>query len=202
MIAWLRGRIQRRTEGRVVVDVGGVGYELEVSARTLDQIPLGSGEIELEVLTLFRTDSLQLYGFGDELERELFRILVGISGVGPKLALAVLSCLSPASLSRAVEAEDTEPLQRVPGVGKKTAQRLLLELRGKLSGLGILAGEREGDAELGGPSSIARDAISALMNMGYRRNEAEPAVMQSSTQDGEPDLSSLIRGALRRLVKR
>ncbi len=202
MIAWLRGRIQRRAAGRVVVDVGGVGYELEVSTRSLDQIPLGSAEVELEVLTLFRGDSLQLFGFADELERELFRILVGISGVGPKLALAVLSDLSPASLCRAVEAEDSAPLQRVSGVGKKTAQRLLLELRGKLSGLGILTGEHESDVELGGPSALARDAISALMNMGYRRNEAEPAVLQSSTQDGENDISSLIRGALRRLVKR
>jgi len=198
VIGWLRGRVQTRVAPRVVLDVGGVGYELELSMRSFESLPAEGEEVELEVLTVFRAESLQLFGFGDLLEKQLFSILTSISGVGPKLALAVLSELGPAMLARAVGEEDETPLLRVSGVGRKTAQRLLLELRDKLGELDIdlcAAGPPRAAKRLSSP--VAKDAVSALESLGFRPREAEEAVAKALDDQPTLELVELIRASLR-----
>ncbi|GAB4368367.1 MAG: Holliday junction branch migration protein RuvA [Acidobacteriota bacterium] len=203
MIGWLRGRLLRRRLPLVVVDVGGVGYELLVPLGTFGTLPPEGSEVELEVLTVLRQESLQLYGFASAEEKRVFEILLGVSGVGPKLALAVLSTLEPPELVDAVRADRPSALERVPGIGRKTARRLVLELKDRLpdEALGVAAGAAPApDATTGGPQA---DAVAALVNLGYRRPEAEQAVRAAMTDDGPPPaLAELIRASLQRLGDR
>jgi len=204
MIGWIRGVLRRREPGRVIVDAGGVGYELEVPLATLDGLP-GEGEVvTLEVLTVFRAESLQLFGFATRGEKRLFVALTGISGIGPRLALAVLSTLSPEEIARAARDEDAAPFEAVPGIGKKTARRIVLDLRDRLGETLLeLAGTAEAAAPVrtgaGGLSPEEEDAVAALLNLGYKRTEAEAAVREAAGAGGTDDLGALLRAALRRL---
>ena len=193
MIAKLRGRIDSTGSNWAVVDVGGVGYLAFCSARTLDRLPK-SGEAQLLVVTHVREDHIHLYGFIDVAEREWFNLLQSVQSVGAKLALGILSALSPDDLARAIAAGDKAARARAPGVGPKLAQRIAVELRDKVGAPEFTPGE---PAPAQGPES---EAVSALVNLGYRPAEAASAV-QAARAGGAADLAALIRGGLKELAR-
>jgi len=195
VIGRLRGRIAGdEVSGLVLVDVGGVGYEVLTPAGTLGRARKSGDDVELVVHTHEREDALELFGFASESERRVFRLLIGVPNVGPKTAMGVLSALPAAELSRAVRAGDVARLTKVPGIGRKTAERLVLELKEKLAVDGLL--EAPGVA----PSQPAGDAAarltSALTNMGYRASEAEKAVASLGPRVDSSPLAELLREAL------
>lgn len=191
MIGRLTGMLVEKHPPQLVVDVQGIGYEVDVPMSTFYNLP-GLGE-KLTLLTHFvvREDAQQLYGFLTAKEREAFRILIRITGVGPKLALSVLSGLSVDELAQAVAMQETGRLVKIPGVGKKTAERLLLELKGKLADALPTAA--------GAPATVAHDALNALMALGYSDKEATPALKQ--LPEGL-SLEESIRQALKLLAKK
>jgi Holliday junction DNA helicase RuvA len=192
MIAKLRGRLDSSGPNWAVIDVAGVGYLVFCSARTLDRLPR-TGEAQLLVVTHVREDHIHLYGFADAAEREWFSLLQGVQGVGAKVALGVLSALSPDELARAVAANDKAALARAPSVGPKLAQRIAAELRDKIGAIAL------SDAPEPAPGP-EREAVSALVNLGYRPAEAANAV-QTARADGAADLAGLIRGGLKELAR-
>jgi Holliday junction DNA helicase RuvA len=207
MIAKLTGILDSSSADGAVVDVGGVGYLVFCSARTLRQLP-GEGEaVRLVVETHVREDHIHLYGFIDDGERDAFRLLTTVQGVGAKLALAILGALSPDDLAGAIVAQDRAALAQADGVGPKLAMRIVNELRDKISGLTIpppptldkTASPRAGVAT---PSGGAADAVSALVNLGYRRVEAYAAVTRAARELGpNADLDALIRSGLKELAQ-
>jgi Holliday junction DNA helicase RuvA len=190
MIAAVRGEVLVRRPDHVVVDAGGVGYRLAVSSETLKSVPATGRVAFLHAELIAREDTLSLYGFGSEEERDLFRDLVSVSGVGPKVALAVLSGGAPRDLLRAIAAGDAKRFQAVPGIGKRTAERIIVELREKVAGA---LEEEVAIAAAGGedPRALARDG---LVNLGYAPLEAEQLLDGVKSDDPE----QLIAGALRR----
>ena len=190
MIAAVRGEVMVRRPDHVVIDAGGVGYRLAVSAETLKAVPAAGSDTFLHAELIAREDSLALYGFASEDERDLFRLLISVSGVGPKVAIAALSGGSSRELLRAIAAGDTKRFQAVPGIGKRTAERIIVELREKVAGAlevesAIVAAE-EGDAR-----ALARDG---LVNLGYQPLEAEQLLDGLEGEDAE----ELLAGALRK----
>ena len=182
--------------GALLVDVGGVGYEVNAPLGAIGRANSVNGELELFVHTHVREDALDLFGFPTELDRRVFRLLLGIPNVGPKTALGVLSALSVSELSRAVGSSDHARLSKVPGIGKKTAERLVLELKDKLPSVG--ADEAATPARL--PASDAKQRLmSALTNMGYRAGEAERAVDSLGSKVEEAPIGELLKDALARL---
>ncbi len=201
MIAWLEGKLREKTPTRVVLDVGGVGYELLVSLQTFESLPEAGKTVALHVRTVVREDAFLLYGFSAPLERDAFDLLVRANRVGPRLAQAILSGVKPQALLRALWEGDVEALQRAPGVGPKMAQRMSLELR---DGAGELVEQRHLPAASGGeataPGEVRDELLSALVNLGYPRNQAERVAEQSAREAGEgASIESLIRIALKRL---
>ena len=195
MIASLKGIVlSKRPEG-IIVDVNGVGYHVNIPLCSLADIPESGEMLFLHTYTHVREDSLQLFGFLTEEEKRIFSVLLGISGIGPKLGLAVLSGMSVEKFSEAVQNEDIATLSSIPGLGKKTAARLILELRGKLPALG----ERDGAAKTG--ISAAGDAVSALVNLGYRKGDSEKAV-QNAVKAGYEPVEEIIREALKYLTEK
>jgi holliday junction DNA helicase RuvA len=197
MIGWLRGRlVSEEPNGAVLLDVGGVGYEVMVAAGVLGRARGTNEQLELFVHTHVREDALDLFGFASETERRVFRMLLTIPNVGPKTALGVLSALSVSELERAVRAGDLARLSKVPGIGKKTAERLVLELKDKLSGM-------SGDDAVAGTRPVTSDArgrlLSALTNMGYRAAEAEKAVASLGAKVESAPLGELLKEALAEL---
>ncbi len=185
MIASLRGKVQYKQPGTVILDVGGVGYEVITSSRTYDTLPPTGEEIFLLVHTHVREDAITLFGFGSGEEKELFLLLNSVSGVGPKLAMAILSGISAADLCQAIALKDIARLTGLSGVGKKTAQRLCMELGDKVGQLSI-----QGDEPGISPAAPAvaegfamQDAVSALVNLGYPRSTAWQAVRAIQQQD-------------------
>jgi Holliday junction DNA helicase RuvA len=200
MIAFLRGRVLDKQPNRVVIDVGGVGYEVLVPLSTFYEIGDEQSEIALRVHLHVREDVLQLYGFVTDLERQMFERLIGISGIGPKLAIAVLSGMDPRDLVGAVQRADVARLTRVPGIGKKTAERIVLELKDRLSQLSAPA--PAGPAAPPASSDRFRpDLLSALENLGYHRPQAERAIDAVLTQAPESTFEQALRGVLRELMK-
>jgi Holliday junction DNA helicase RuvA len=183
MIAKLRGRPAGRTIDGVVLDVSGVGYLVRTTLRALRKAE-GANEVELDTYLHVRDDALQLYGFAEPAERELFEQLLSVSGVGPKVALAIVSGSTPRDLRRAIALEDTTRFIAIPGIGKKTAQRVVLELKEKL-------GLEEELAESGAPEFVARDA---LVELGYTVVEAERAL---AATDPEAPAEDRVRQALK-----
>jgi Holliday junction DNA helicase RuvA len=197
MIGWLRGRARaEELDGALVLDVKGVGYELKTPLGALGRARVEDGEVEFFVHTHVREDALDLYGFPNETERRAFRLLLGIPNVGPKTALGVLSALSVGELARAVASSDFARLAKVPGIGKRTAERLVLELKDKLGEV-----EAEGRAAGSGvPDQGARGRlVSALTNMGYRPAEAEKAVASLGQRVDSAPLAELLKAALAEL---
>ncbi len=198
MIARLRGIIEDIAESSCVIDVNGIGYLVFCSARTLGALNEG-GAVSLLTEMQVREDAITLYGFATPAEREWFRLLTTVQGVGAKVALAILSALSPDQLIAAISSQDRAALTRAPGVGPKLAVRLVTELREKA---GVMPGGGAAPLPLPPARGHAADALSALENLGYRRAEAEGALRQVIASHGEDAaLDVLIRGALRSLSK-
>jgi Holliday junction DNA helicase RuvA len=190
MIAAVRGEVMVRRPDHVVIDAGGVGYRLAVSSETLKSVPATGRDGFLHAELIARDDSLALYGFASEEERDLFRELISVSGIGPKVAIAVLSGGSARELLRAIAGGDAKRFQAVPGIGKRTAERIIVELREKVAGNleeAIATGTEQG----GDPRALARDG---LVNLGYTPAEAEGLLGDAESDQPE----ELIAAALRR----
>lgn len=188
MIATLRGKLISKRPDGVIVDVGGVGYSVSVPLSTLSWLPDEASEVFLYTYTHVREDILQLFGFRSEEEKRIFTTLIGVSGIGPKIALSILSTIPADTFYALVHAEDVEALCRVPGLGKKTAQRIILELREKLPAL-----KEKKDA-------LYDDTLSALINLGYKKNIAQDA-LDRAYNSGFRDIESLLRETLKYLTK-
>lgn len=194
MIGWLRGRVlAEEPSGALLIDVSGVGYEVNAPLGTLGRAREAEGSIELFVHTHVREDALDLFGFASETERRTFRLLLGIPNVGPKTALGVLSALSVNELGRAIGAGDVGRLSKVPGIGKKTAERLVLELKDKLP---AVSGDALPVTVGGAPSDAKQRLLSALTNMGYRAAEAERAVTGLGSKVESAPIGELLKDAL------
>lgn len=199
MIAHLRGRIFEKRPTRIVVDVAGVGYDVSVPLSTFYGLGNPGDEIALRIHTHVREDALVLFGFGTMLEQELFERLIGISGIGPKVALAVLSGIEPAELIRAIERGDLARLTAIPGVGKKTSERIVLELKDRLPAIVHAPAAAASGEE---PSaSLRTDLLSALINLGYHRALAEKAVDAAITATPGRDFERTLKHALRELAR-
>lgn len=197
MIALLRGRLAEKHPNRVIVDVQGIGYDVQIPLSTFYHLGEPGSDVVFRVHTHVREDALALFGFATMLELQLFEQLIGVSGIGPRLALAVISGIDPPDLLRAITEGDVGRLTGIPGVGKKTAQRIGLELKDRLSA--ILALEPE--LGPGGTSTDMRDdLLSALLNLGYHRQLAERAVEVALADQGE-SFEKTLRLALRELAR-
>ena len=201
MIAWLTGNLQRKAADSVIINVAGVGYQVAVPLSTLNAIADHGEEVTLYIHTHVREDSLSLFGFSTELEKDVFLLLMGISGIGPKLALTVLSGLSVQDLVAAIRSSDDTRLCGLPGIGKKTAARMCLELKDKVR---LLAPDDSLRAPLppSASSGDRDDAVSALVNLGYKRPVAEEAVNQAQQVRPDVRIEELVREALSILMKR
>jgi Holliday junction DNA helicase RuvA len=194
VIAKLNGTLAFKTPGEVIVDVGGVGYQLFISLRVFYRLPEIGRSVNLFVHTHMREDALQLYGFLDNEEKRVFHMLIGVAGIGPKLAISILSGIPSGDLVRALKRGDQLRLVSIPGVGKRLAERMIVELKDKLETIPDtvpLVG-RDGNSQL------MQDAVSALVNLGYRRGDSEK-IVRDVVQGEEENLEGVLKEALRRL---
>jgi Holliday junction DNA helicase RuvA len=199
MIAFLRGRVLDKHPNRIVIDVNGVGYELYVPLSTYYDVGEAGTEIALRVHTHVRDDALQLYGFLTTLEQQLFERLIAISGIGPKLAVAVLSGIDSRELVSSIQRADVARLTGIPGIGKKTAERMVLELKDRLAEVAQpvdVNGSERSHVDHG-----RDDLVSALENLGYHRPLAEKAVDAVRARDGGASFEDALKGALRELMR-
>jgi Holliday junction DNA helicase RuvA len=204
VIASLTGVVDSAGDNHAVVDVGGVGYLVFASRRTLDRLPARGAAVRVLIETHVREDHIHLYGFLDAGERAWFRLLTTVQGVGAKVALAVLSVLTPEELARAIAAQDRHSIARADGVGPKLAQRIASELKDKAGevalGPAAVNGSGAPAALAAAEGGVAADAVSALVNLGYRRAEAFGAVAQAAQQLGaDAPLAALIKAGLKEL---
>jgi len=198
MIAHLRGEILRKSPQEVVVDVAGVGYRVLIPVSTFYKLGPEGDSVRLLVHTHVREDALSLFGFASRGEQALFERLIGVAGVGPKLAVNILSGIEAGELAEALRASDVARLTRIPGVGKKTAERICLELRDKL----VIASAPTAAPAVPSRLSVDDDVQSALVNLGYRPKDAELAVEKARQElGGEAEFSAVLRRALRQLTK-
>ncbi len=198
MIAKLTGVLDSWGEDWAVIDVGGVGYLVYCSGRTLGRLPGAGGQASLTIETHVREDHIHLYGFADTLERDWFRLLTTVQGVGAKVALALLSVLSPDEIAAAIVAQDRAALTRAAGVGAKLAARMLVELKDRAAEVAVVRRVDFGAA--GGDDAAKGDAISALVNLGYRRVEAFGAVSEAARSlGGEAPVEALVKAGLKEL---
>lgn len=205
MIGKLKGIIDSTDDDSLILETGGVGYHVFCSVKTLAGLRVGEA-VQLVIETHVREDHIHLFGFSNTMEREWFRLLTTVQGVGVKMALAVLSVFTPGELNGVIAARDTRPLTRVSGVGTKLAERLTTELKNKIakmpSGTGTAEAKAAGLSALP-PASVNEDGISALVNLGYARSEAYQAVAKAAVRLGSAEytLDSLIKESLRELMK-
>ena len=201
MIASLTGRLASKHPGGVVIDVQGVGYDVLIPLSTYYRLPDPEQPVALTIHTHVREDAIQLFGFSTSREKDAFLMLLGVSGIGPKLALSVISSLSVDDLASAIRTDDQKTLASVPGIGKKSAARLALELTDKVDKLGTAAGPRAAKADE--PSGkLMDDALSALVNLGYKSADVKDVIKQVLTgRNGDTPLQDLIRAALKELAK-
>jgi Holliday junction DNA helicase RuvA len=200
MIARLRGRLDSQADDHLVIDVGGVGYLVHCPVRTLVGLPRAGEALDLHIETQVREESITLYGFADPAERVWFRVMQQVQGVGARVALGVLSVLTPEQLALAVASQDKAALTKASGVGPRLAGRIVSELKDRLAGqLAAIAvpapAAREGDQA----SGAVGGAVSALVNLGYGRSEALAAVSRAAAQDGGATVEALIRAGLQDL---
>jgi Holliday junction DNA helicase RuvA len=204
MIGKLKGLIDSYGEDFVILDVQGVGYVVHCSGRTLQKLPRPGEAAALAIETQVREDSIRLFGFDSDAERDWFRLLQGVQGVGAKVALAILSIMSPTELVTAIATQDKAMVARAPGVGPKLAARIVAELKDKAPAFGAvdpLVARLSGDTEPGDAPSAVRDAISALVNLGYGRPQAAAAIAASVKKLGaDADTGALIRQGLKELA--
>jgi Holliday junction DNA helicase RuvA len=206
MIAHLSGTLLAKHATSVIVDVGGVGYEVTIPVTTFYDLGEPNSPVRLRIHTHVREDALQLFGFRTERERELFTLLISVSGIGPKSGIAMLSGMSADEIVSAIRTNNLARLTSIPGVGKKTAERVVIELRDKMAALSSPALEEELAAAgvAGAPpteDALREDALSALVNLGYQKAAAEKAVTQAITEGGDLSVELLLRRSLRHLSK-
>lgn len=199
MIGWLRGALRRITPERILLDVAGVGYSVRVPLSTYYELErLGEGgTAELLVHTHVRDDAIELFGFSTEAEKTLFERLIAVSGIGPRLAQVILSGMAPADALQALAAGDVAKLTRIPGVGKKTAERMVVELRDVAAELA----RAQPAAASATPASEDQDLVQALVNLGYRPGDAERAVEAVRRESPDAPFRELLRLSLRRLSR-
>jgi Holliday junction DNA helicase RuvA len=194
VIGRLVGRLASKATDHVILDVGGVGYFVQIPLSTFYELPEAESPASLWIHTYVREDALALYGFLTEVERTLILMLIGVAGIGPRVALTVLSGMPPSDLIEALRKADVKRLMAVPGVGKKTAERMVLELAEKANRLGV---EPSG----GKPPAVAtEDVVSALVNLGYRHGDAERAVEAIGRSGAPGEFSDYLKLALKRLT--
>lgn len=194
MIGRLVGRLAEKSPDQVLLDVGGVGYLVHIPLSTFYELPEAESPASLWIHTHVREEALSLYGFLTEKERALFLLLLGVAGIGPKVALTVLSGIPPAELVEALRTQDVRRLVAVPGVGKKTAERMVLELAEKVQRFAEAVSTRAA------PAIAAEDVISALVNLGYRKVEAERAVEAVARSGAPADFGEYLKLALKKLT--
>jgi Holliday junction DNA helicase RuvA len=199
VIAHLAGTLREKNLQRLIVDVGGVGYDVIVPLSTMYAIGDPGARVELRIHTHVREDALQLYGFATQLEQTLFEKLIAVSGIGPKVALSILSGIEPAELTRAIRSSDVARLTRIPGVGKKTAERVVLELKDRLP-QSIAAAPDPADTADG--DDVRADLLSALGNLGYQRGTVEKTVDKVLGTAEDRSFEPLLRAILKQLVGR
>ena len=193
MIAHLRGRLFAKQPGQAIVEAAGVGYDVTISVPTFAALPAEGAEVSLYIHTHVREDALALYGFMERNEKRLFERLITVSGVGPKLAITILSGLNPERTVSAIRAQDHATLTRIPGVGKKLAERLVVELKEKLEDLAVAPAAQKQLAP------AAEDVLSALVNLGYQRPAAQKAIETAIDKDkaASDNFDELFRGAMK-----
>jgi Holliday junction DNA helicase RuvA len=203
MIAYLSGKLLEKEANLVIIDVGGVGYEVTIPLSTFYDLGETGEDVSLRVYTYVREDALQLFGFKTIRERELFVLLISVSGIGPKSAITALSGMSADEIIGAIRQNNLARLNSIPGVGKKTAERLVIELRDKIAKLSAVSSEEmksEGIPQLSG-DDVYDDAISALVNLGYQRSAAEKALQLAMKEGTEMSVQKLLRRSLQLLAK-
>jgi holliday junction DNA helicase RuvA len=195
VIAQISGTLAQKVPGEIIVDVGGVGYQVLIPLNVFYQLPEIGAPVSLQIYTHVREDALQLFGFSDRVEKQLFLLLISVSGIGPKLAVNILSGIPAEELARALREGDQLRLVAIPGVGRKLAERMIVELKDKLATLST-AGVESAKPEIG--SQVMLDAVSALVNLGYKRPEAEKTVREV-LKNGDRSLENVLKDTLRRL---
>lgn len=195
MIAHISGTLAQKIPGEAVVDVGGVGYQVFIPLNVFYRLPEVGASVSLQIYTHVREDALQLFGFQDHGEKQLFLLLLGVSGIGPKLAVNILSGIAAEDLSRALKEGDQVRLVAIPGVGRKLAERMIVELKDKFA---TLAPAEMESAKTDGGSQLLLDAVSALVNLGYKRPDAEKMVREV-LRKGERSLENVLKETLRRM---
>jgi holliday junction DNA helicase RuvA len=194
MIAHLRGRLLSKHPNQAVIEAGGVGYDLTISIPTFTELPNAGGEVALHVHTHVREDALALFGFLRSEEKKLFERLISVSGIGPKLAITILSGMSTEFMVAAIRGNDVAQLTKIPGIGKKTAERMVLELRDKLDAFGAAPAAAK-------VTPVEEDVLSALVNLGYQRPAAEKAVSKAMEGSSAKPFDQLFREAMALLRK-
>jgi holliday junction DNA helicase RuvA len=197
MIAALKGRVLHRDLNRIIVDVNGVGYEVFVAASALESSPVGA-EVFLHVHTAFRENSLELFGFPGRLEKSFFEMLLTVGGIGPRLAMTILSGISPGAFRDAVVTKDVPRLTSIPGIGKKSAERICLELKDKVDKIGPVSQVGEHSS---GAHALEADLVSSLLNLGYKDREARLAARTALGSPGGDGGSQSLQDALRSALK-
>jgi len=202
MIGFLSGKILEKDANTVIVDVGGVGYEVTIPLSTFYELGDVGSEISLRIFTHVREDALQLFGFKTMRERDLYLKLISVQGIGAKSGITMLSGMSADEIVTAIRTNNLVRLTSIPGVGKKTAERLVVELRDKVNDLSVSTSSATTGGEISAEAdSIFDDALSALVNLGYQRNAAEKALQESAKAGTELTVQKLLRSALQRLAK-
>jgi len=201
MIGFLSGKILEKEANTVLVDVGGVGYEVSIPLSTFYELGEIGSNVSLRIFTYVREDALQLFGFKTARERDLYLKLISVQGIGAKSGITMLSGMSADEIVTAIRTNNIARLIAIPGVGKKTAERLVVELRDKIAELSVGAAAGSASAPAGGTDAVFDDALSALVNLGYQRNAAEKALQESAKDGAELTVQKLLRSALQRLAK-
>jgi len=194
MIAHLRGKLISKHPNQAIVEAGGVGYDVAISVPTFSALPSVGSDVALHIHIHVREDAIALFGFLRADEKQLFEKLITVSGIGPKLAITILSGMPTSDMVGAIRANDYARLTRIPGIGKKTAERMCVELRDKLEGFGA-------QQAVAAVSAVEQDVISALTNLGYQRTLAEKAVERAVASAGRENFDAIFRAALGVMAK-
>lgn len=206
MIAHLSGRLLSKEPNSVIVDVSGVGYEVSIPLSTFYELEHEGSNVQLRIYTHVKEDALQLYGFKTARERELFINFISVSGIGPKIGIALLSGMSADELVASIKSNNLARLTLIPGVGRKTAERLIVDLREKMTAFAAsqaegLSGATLDDRGVSPSDDVRSQALSALLNLGFQKSTAEKAIDSALSEDSEPSVQSVLKRALRKLAR-
>lgn len=200
MIALLTGKIAHKSPDFIILDVNGVGYRVQIPFSTYYALPAEGGSVSLQIHTSVKEDAINLYGFRTQQEKEVFQLLIGVSGVGPKLANGILSNSEPSELAESLMRGDLARLSAIPGIGKKTAERLVLELKEKVKKLGITQTQAQDVAPAAAKQEIREDVLSALINLGYKEAVVQKALGEIRIAE-DATVESILKQALKILMK-